>query len=529
MYSGIQLRALSAFSLQVFRLKHRSLAGMLAAMLLLTFTMPGSVTAAEKVQLKYGWEQGQRYAYQVKIDVTMENYSEILTGVSQYEVVKSDADSFAVQCTGKLNSVTKSKSRRMLIPPMRMHRHRSPFAGLAHSMAGVFEPHVLELNRFGEIDTVKGSSLLPYLIGHLSQINLIPLSPEGNTEWSESEKTSVSVISTDRIPLPFRDANVEKTLGAKQTTEYKITGENGDDVTIAVTHSYRTVATVDGDPEIELSGTGTIQFDKKRGDVQSLKLNYKLFRRTETSVHKIPITISSKQLSEEELAKYRADQEELQKKHLAEMKKREEASKFEIPENVDADLKEILTDLATNNILKRKAALKKLSQAKPKQETPEVSGILIRVLNSKDITVVADTSEALVVWSTKADVPAMIELLPEINILGLENVIEAILKHQTPEGVTAVAKLMKDPIKAHNTSKKLIAYGSGAEDAVLDQLDPSNFVVLVGVLRVLKEIGTEKTLKKIEEIKRTTDDKSFQFHTAATVKAIEDRVKRTKS
>ncbi|MCA9018197.1 MAG: hypothetical protein KDA77_22940, partial [Planctomycetaceae bacterium] len=372
----------------------------------------------------------------------MEEYSEILTGVAQYTVTKSNADSFEVQCTGKLNSATKSKSQRVLIPPMRLHRHRSPFAGLSHSMLGAFEPHVLELNRYGEINTMKGSSLLPYLIGHLSKINLIPLSPDGAAEWSESEKTSVSVISSDRIPLPFREANVEKTLGAKQTTEYKITEEKGDDVTIAVTHAYRTVALVDGAPEIELSGTGTIQFDKKQGCVKSLLLDYKLFRRTESSVHKIPITISSKQLSQDELARFRADQEELQKKHLAEMKKREEASKFEIPENIDADLKELLTDLATKNILKRKAALKKLSQSKPKQETPEVSQILIQVLNSKDITVVADASEALAVWSTKADVPAMIELLPEVNILGLDHVIDAILKHQTPEGIAAVANLM---------------------------------------------------------------------------------------
>lgn len=528
MYSGIRLRALSAYSLQESWLKNWSLVGMLLA-LLLTLTIAGPVTAAERVPLKYGWEQEQQYAYQVKIDVTLENYSEIMTGVSQYDVVKSDADSFAVQCTGKLNSITKSKNRRMLIPPMRMLRHRSPFAGMSHSMLGAFEPHVLELNRFGEINTVKGSSLLPYLIGHLSQINLIPLSPKGDAEWSESEKTSVSVISSDRIPLPFRDSNVEKTLGAKQTTEYKITEEKGDDVTLAVTHSYRTVATVDGDPEIELSGTGTIHFDKKQGGVISLELNYKMFRRTETSVHKIPITISSKQLSKEELARYRADQQELQKKHQAEMKKREEASQFEIPENIDADLKDILTDLATKNNLKRKAALKKLSQAKPKQETPEVSQILIQLLNSKDITIVADTSEALVVWSTKADVPAMIEVLPEVNILGLENVSEAILKHKTPDGVKAVASLMKNPIKGHKISPKLIAYGSGAEEGVLDQLDPSNFVVLVGVLRVLKEIGTEKTLKKIEEITRTTDDASFRLHTAATVKAIEARVNKAKS
>ncbi|QDT42113.1 hypothetical protein Pan241w_21940 [Gimesia alba] len=513
MYSGIQL-------------KKWSVAGTLLALMI--FVVPVSGTAAERVQLKYGWEKGQRYAYQVKIDVSMEAYTDLLTGVAQYEVIKSDADSFAVKCTGKLNSVTKSKSKRLLIPPMRIHRHRSPFAGLAHSMAGAFEAHVLELNRFGELDTVKGSSLLPYLIGHLSQINLIPLSPDGSSEWSESEKTSVSIISTDRIPLPFRDSNVEKTMGARQTTKYKITGEKEDDVTIAVTHSYRTVGTVDGEPEIELSGTGTIQFDKKQGGVKSLLLNYKLFRRSETSVHKIPITISSKQLSEEELTRFRADQEELRKKHLAEMKKREAASQFEIPENIDADLKEILTDLATKNILKRKAALKKLSQAKPKQENPEVSQIIIGVLNSKDITVVADASEALVVWSTKADVPAMIEILPEVNILGLENIAEAILKHQTPEGVNAVAKLMNDPIKGHKISPKLIAYGSGAEGAVLEQLDPSNFVVLVGVLRVLKEIGTEKTLKKIEELKRTTDNASFQFQTAATVKAIEARLDQTK-
>jgi|GEM_PF-4008876 len=525
MLPGIRWRSLFVFLFHDFRFGNRCLFGMIpGVMLIFLAQVPGS--AAEKVNLKYAWDKGQHLAYRVNIEVTLENYFETLSGVEQYQVIESDADGFSLRCSGKLNSITKRKNQRLLIPPRRMHRHRNPFAGLSHSMPGNLEPHVLSLNRYGEIDTVKGSSLLPYLIGHLSEINLVPLSPEGDTKWSESEKTSISIIASDRFPLTLRGANVEKTLGAKQTTDYQITEQTADTVTIEVEHSYRTISTVDGSPEVELTGTGNIQFDKKQGGVKTLVLNYKMFRRSETTVHKIPIVISSKRLTEDELLKYRADQEALQKKLMAEMKKREEAGKFEIPENIDADLKNTLSDLATKNVLKRKAALKKLSQAKPKQENPEISKILIKVLNSKDITVVADASEALVVWSTKADVPALIELLPEVNILGSQNVMDAILKHQTPEGVVAIAKLLKEPIKSHNAANKLIAYGSGAEDAVLEQLDPANFITLVNVLRVLKEIGTEKSLEKINEVARNTDSASFRFQVASTVKAIEARVKK---
>ena len=525
MFSGIRLRALFVVLSQINQYMNRAHVRMFLGIVLL-LAMPGFGSAAEKVQLKYAWEKGQQFAYQVKIEVELENYSEVLSGVEQYDVIESNADGFSLRCSGKLNSATKSKNKRLLIPPRRMHRLGSPFAGLSHSVRGIGEAHILSINRYGEIDTVKGSSLLPYLIGHLSQINLVPLSAEGKSEWSESEKTSISILSSDRFPRAFRGSNVEKTMGAKQVTEYKITGQTSDEVTIAVKHSYRTVSMVDGSPEVELSGTGTIQFDKNQGGVKSLALNYKMFRRSESSVHKIPITIRSNRFTEKELAKYRADQEVLKKKHLAEMKKREAASKFEIPENIDADLKEILSDLATKNVLKRKAALQKLSRAKPKDENPDVSQILIGVLKSGDITVVADASKALVVWSTKADVPALIELLSEVNILGSESVMDAILKHQTPEGIMGIAKLLKVPIKSHNASKKLIEYGSDAEDAVLDQLEPSNFLALVNVFRVLKEIGTEKSLKKIEEVSKSTDNKTFQFQAASTVKSIEARVKK---
>lgn len=524
MFPGIRLRANFVFLIHDIRFVNRCLFGIVPGVLLILLTQT-SGSAAEKVDLKYAWEKGQHFAYRINIEVELEDYSETLSGVEQYDVIEANADGFSLHCSGKLNSVTKSKNQRLLMPHMRMHRLRSPFAGLAHSMPGSFEPHVLIANRYGEIDTVKGSSLLPYLIGHLSEINLIPLSPEGDTQWSESEKTSISIIASDRFPLTLRGSNVEKTMGAKQTTDYKITGQTADDVTIEVKHAYRTISTVDGNPEVELAGAGTILFDRKQGGVKTLTLNYKLIRRSETLVHKIPITISSQQLTEAELASHRSEQEALQKKHLAEMKKREEAGKFEIPDNIEAELKEILSDLATTNVLKRKAALKKLSQAKPKPENPEVSKILIKVLNSGDITVVADASEALVVWSTKADVPALIELLPEVNILGSENVMDAILKHESPEGIEAITKLLKEPIKSHNAANKLIEYGSGAEDAVLEQLDPANFLTLVNVLRVLKEIGTEKSLEKIAEVTRTTDNVSFRFQTASTVKAIEARVK----
>lgn len=493
---------------------------------LLIVAAPESSLAAEPLPLKYKWEKGQKYAYQVKIEVSMEDFEETLSGVEQYDVTASDANSFSLRCSGNLNSVTKSKSRRPFLPPMRMHRHRSPFAGLSGSIAGAFEQHTLELNRYGEVDTVKGSSLLPYLLGHLSQINLIPLSPGGERNWSESEKSSISVISSsNRIPSPLRGPDIEKTMGAKKTAEYKITGLEGDLVTIEASYSYRTVSTIDDSgPEVELTGNGLIQFDQKQGCVKDLSLSYKLIQRSENSTQKIPITLTSTLLNAEELAKLQADQKAAMAKHAAEMKKREEAARFEIPENIDDELKTTLKDLATNNVLKRKAALQKLSQAKPEKENRDISGILIGILESKDITVVQDASRALVVWSTKDDIPAMTELLSQVNILGQESVMEAILKHGTPEGVTAVAELLKDPIKAHNASKKLIEYGSGAEDAVLKQLDPDQFIVLVNVFRVLKEIGTEKSLKKIEEVNRNTTNNSFRFQAASTVKAIEARV-----
>lgn len=522
MVPGIQLRTTLLFLVQYIRFKNRYISGNVLASLFILSTFNWGY-AAEKTSLKYDWEKGQQFAYRIKIEVVRDHYSEIFSGIEQYTVTKSNADGFSIRCSGKLNTQTKSDSNRLRIPPTRMLRYQSPFTGLFHSMIGAFEPHILNVNRYGEINTIKGASSLPYLIGNLSEINLIPLSPKGDSEWSENENTKISIISTDRFPRAFRGSNVEKTMGAKQNTEYKITSQTPDEATIEVKHSYRTVAMVDGSPEVELSGTGTIQFDKKQGGVKSLNLKYKLFRRSKTSVHKIPITIASTQLSEAELLKYKADQKALREKHQAEMQKRKEASKFEIPENIDADLKKILTDLATTDVFKRKFALKQLSEAKPKQENPDISKILIKLLNSGDIIVVSDASKALVIWSTKADVPALIKLLPQVNILGLEGVIDAILKHRTLEGVKAVAELLKDPTKSHNASKKLIAYGSDAEDAVLDQLDPSNFITLVNIFRVLKEIGTEKSLKKISKVSESTDDKRFQFQATSTIKSIKAR------
>ncbi|WP_417389244.1 HEAT repeat domain-containing protein [Gimesia sp.] len=494
--------------------------------LLILAAAPAFGLAAEKLPLEYKWEKGRQYAYRVKIEVNMEDYAETMSGVEQYDVTAAEGNSFSLRCSGNLNSVTKSKSRRPFLPPMRMHRHRSPFAGLSGSIAGAFEQHTLELNRYGEIDTVKGSSLLPYLLGHLSQINLIPLSPEGERTWSESEKSSISVISSsNRIPSPLRGPDIEKTMGAKKTSEYKISKQEGDLVTINVEYSYRTISTIDDSgPEVELTGFGLIQFDQKQGCVKDLSVNYKLIQRSENSTQKIPIMLTSTLLNAEELKKYKADQAALIAKHSAEMQKREEAARFEIPENIDDELKTILTELSTSNLLKRKAALQKLSQVKPAEGNRDISGILIGILESKDITVVQDASRALVVWSTKEDIPAMTGLLKEVNILGQESVMEAILQHKTPEGVAAVAELLKEPIKAHNASKKLIEYGSGAEDAVLKQLDPDQFIVLVNVFRVLKEIGTEKSLKKIEEVNQSTTNNSFRFQAASTVKAIEARL-----
>lgn len=495
--------------------------------LFLTAGLPALLSAADPVALKYQWKQGQELAYRIAIEVDLEDSTEVLSGIEQYRVTEATDHSLTIRCTGSLNSIRNIKhkqGRRLIIPRAPRMPHSNPFAGLTGSMAGV-NPHEIVMNRFGEIETIKGSSLLPYLIGHLSQINLIPLSPAGKAEWSEQDKAKISVISSDRMALPFRGPNVEKTLEAKKSTEYVIEGEQGNLVTIKVQHSYRTIAMVEDGPEVELTGSGQIQFDKQHGAVKELKLNYKMVRRSESSTHRIPITITSHQLTAEELAQQQAAQAELRKKHEAEMQKREAAAKFEVPKNLDAELTEILQDLSTTNLLQRKAALKKLSLVKPTKKNPEVARILIGLLESKDITIVKDASEALVVWSTKENIPAMIQLLPEVNILGQENVMQAILQLQTDEGTEAVAGLLCDRSRAHQAGNQLIKYGSDAEDAVLEQLAPEDFLTTVNVMRVLKEIGTEKSLKKIDEVTRTTKNKSFRFQAASTVRAIEARVK----
>ncbi|MFI4851383.1 MAG: HEAT repeat domain-containing protein [Gimesia chilikensis] len=503
----------------------RELRRFFGLVLFLTAGLPALLSAADPVALKYQWKQGQELAYRIEIEVDLEDSTEVLSGIEQYRVKEATDHSLTIRCTGSLNSIRNIKhkqGRRLIIPRA---PHSNPFAGLTGSMAGVMNPHEILMNRFGEIETIKGSSLLPYLIGHLSQINLIPLSPAGKAEWSEQDKAKISVISSDRMALPFRGPNVEKTLEAKKSTEYVIEGEQGNLVTIKVQHSYRTIAMVEDGPEVELTGSGQIQFDKQQGAVKELKLNYKMVRRSESSTHRIPITITSHQLTAEELAQQQAAQAELRKKHEAEMQKREAAAKFEVPKNLDAELTGILQDLSTTNLLQRKAALKKLSLAKPTKKNPEVARILIGLLESKDITIVKDASEALVVWSTKENIPAMIQLLPEVNILGQENVMQAILQLQTDEGTEAVAGLLSDRSRAHQAGNQLIKYGSDAEDAVLEQLAPEDFLTTVNVMRVLKEIGTEKSLKKIDEVTRTTKNKSFRFQAASTVRAIEARVK----
>ena len=125
------------------------------------------------------------------------------------------------------------------------------------------------------------------------------------------DKSKISVISSDRMTLPFRGPNVEKTLEAKKSTEYAIEGEQGNLVTIKVQHSYRTIAMVEDGPEVELTGSGQIQFDKQQGAVKELKLDYKMVRRSESSTHRIPITITSHQLTAEELAQQQAAQAEV--------------------------------------------------------------------------------------------------------------------------------------------------------------------------------------------------------------------------
>jgi len=163
------------------------------------------------------------------------------------------------------------------------------------------------------------------------------------------------------------------------------------------------------------------------------------------------------------------------------------------------------------------AAAEKLAQMLLVEEhCPPIAQALVGLLSHEQEMVRAAAMKALGTWHTPQSIPKMIEQLDDGSTEVYKAAMDALSKTKDVRAAAALADQL-DGIDISSASRCLQAMGPVAEEAVLEYLDHANTTTLVMACKVLAEIGTQKSLPKLDSL---ADHTNISVGTAALKAAI---------
>lgn len=485
------------------------LVGLAGAVLILGLSVSSAV-AQNPPKLRYGYQKGQEYGYDVKITADLPEEEQTREGVLTYSVTSATEEQFVLRCTGGLALKTKPKTNtRSFGPP--------GFGWGFRRMGPSFrfgQPEGVTLSRTGTVIVEGAGEHLPLLLGPEEVLVVEPLADAPQANWhKETEMRVVENSGSGRAF--FRGAMGQTKTGAKEQIDFTVLEQKGDTIRISKKYSLQT-AEDKGVRYIDMSGTGELEFDAKRGVITSLSMSYKILVNGDNITMTVPVTLRCRMLNEAEMA-------ERKKKLEAEAAARAEAERpkpFEPGER-----QRLLAELRAAEANQVKAAAQRLAKTIPDDKPSEISAALARTLKRQaDPWVQVEIIKAAKVWPGSELEKPLVEAAKSQSFFVRDAAIDALGQLKTPAAAAAVAAQL--PKSRHVAGVALRAMGPVAESAVLPYLNDRDFWIRTEAYGILGEIGGKKSLQamnkkapEIEMMERHAFDKAIA---AIRIRAADD-------
>lgn len=162
----------------------------------------------------------------------------------------------------------------------------------------------LTLDEFGEVVQLTGEEQLPYCLGPVALVAIVPLNPGGQAMWGRSEQTSVTRIEQDpndpfarmrargmRPPSfgPFANNKPKGTVfPAQETTTFTLGQQIADALLIKKSYELKTLENA-ANPYLHLKGEGDWRFHSKDAIPFSADLKFELARSFENGNIRVPL------------------------------------------------------------------------------------------------------------------------------------------------------------------------------------------------------------------------------------------------
>lgn len=459
--------------------------------------------------LRYGFQAGKQYAYDVKIHADTEDTEETYEGVLTYTVLSATDQQAVLRQLGGLAARVNPKPGKMLIP-MGLPVFMGPPTGLLGGPQGI------TINRQGRVLVSRDLTALPFLLGDRELLLIEELPAEPKNTWVKQtdvvirERSGGGPFGRMSFGGPFAKSIIDRT--AKERIDFTVAGAEPDGVRITKRYSLQTEQQGGEGPRFQMTGSGEFLFDPTEGVIKLLTMKYEVRAHKENTTVRIPVTVTCRLLTPAELA-------EQQKRAEEARAAAEEAAK---PKPLTAaDRTELLQDLRSDDQNRIKSAADRLARATVGDNPAEVAKALVPLLSHSDSWVQKAAAKALEVWGVPEVEADLIKATTSGDLWVRASAIKALGKIKTPQAAEAVAAQMYR--HRGEAGEALRAIGPMAEQAAIGCLRDRDFWVRVEACKVLEHIGGQAALEALRRHAAQAEPLET-MHLQRAITAIEQRL-----
>lgn len=480
--------------------------------------VPGPVVV-EEPRWRYQWKAGDWHAWQIVIEADRDDETETLTGTTTWHVVDVLDGAARIRCQGALHAHVRGKRSVLsaLRPPFGL-RFDSPFGGIGPRLA----PNSVELevdSRGNPIDSV-GSTELPWLLGPLAQLPLIPLPDDRDDRWTSTIELRFPAVFDDRGQFPSAAPRFGGPLArseppdtrnwpvATSHNEFRILERSSDRLVIIRETTAETAENGGGDRPARLAGKLSYTFDLSRGIVESIsgRLNLTCGADREGRLDRIRLT--ARRLADEEWQRLQQEAEAAAVQAAADG----------VPD--EARLAQLLADLRSADAVRVQQAVEKLQKPVVAESRRVVAGVAEGLLSDSQAAVRDAAAQLLGHCGSAENLAALRQCADDPVDRVSRQAVSAIGAIGTEQGAEILVSLAESGTQRISAVASLQALGSAGERAVQRLLQNEDWTLRNDACLILAEIGTDLSTRQLSDLARRDGHTAVREHAREALQQI---------
>ena len=475
--------------------------------LLLTVFLAGTFAAeaARASALRYRLPEGVTNLYSVQIEVRGENGNETLAGNLWVAPRLVTSNILGLSLRGTL--LPKRDPSNPMRPPI-MYGSGGNYPRWSMPIS-LHEPAELQFDDCGRVLRLSGDYALPIPLGTLAQAFVEPLPAKSESRWESTDNLAVldeplslgPALSFMPTP-PYGMSYYAGPMGSRgsmyalvpvtRKVRYEIKSSAGGQVTIAKRLSLDSLLQFGSEPRLSASGEGEFVLDQETGLLRRAELQCKAVANSDTVTRRTTVTLKLKLLegAEREAAQQPGPNQTGQ-----------------TPKKLNREeIQKIMDDLKSNEGSARSMAASKLQSSELTEVPSGLLELMTGFLDQEDSLLRGAAAKVIADYGTAEHVPVLLKLLKDSESFSRYNIIRGLGRLKDKRAAEPLAALIASGgSDAYQAVEALSKIGADAEEAVLPLLQERHNETKRQACKVLKDVGTKKSLEPLRELMLSTD------------------------